>query len=122
METVIIVIHLMVVLALVLVVLLQRSEGGALGIGGGGGGMMSSRGSANVLTRTTAILAAVFFATSLALALVAKNGDRPASILDAVPGTQTAPVGEGTSGSGSGILDQLRPPETPSGPQVPAAQ
>lgn len=122
METVIIVIHLMVVLALVLVVLLQRSEGGALGIGGGGGGMMSSRGTANVLTRTTAILAAVFFATSLALALIAKNGDRPASILDAVPGTQTAPVGEGTSGSGSGILDQLRPPETPSGPQVPAAQ
>lgn len=122
METVVIVIHLMVVLALVLVVLLQRSEGGALGIGGGGGGMMSSRGSGNVLTRTTAILAAVFFATSLALALLAKNGDRPASILDAVPGTQTAPAGEGTSGSGNGILDQLRPPETPSGPQVPAAQ
>jgi preprotein translocase subunit SecG len=123
METVIIVIHLMVVLALVLVVLLQRSEGGALGIGGGGGGgMMSSRGSANVLTRATAILAVVFFATSLALALLAKNGERPASILDAAPGTQTAPAGGATPGTGNGILDQLRPPETPAGPQVPAAQ
>ncbi|WP_428696926.1 preprotein translocase subunit SecG [Stappia sp.] len=123
METVIIVIHLMVVLALVLVVLLQRSEGGALGIGGGGGGgMMSSRGTANVLTRATAVLAAVFFATSLGLAIVAKNSDRPASILDAVPGTQSAPVDGGTPGSGNGILDQLRPPEQPTGPQVPAAQ
>lgn len=126
METVIIVIHLMVVLALVLVVLLQRSEGGALGMGGGGGGggLMSSRGSANVLTRATAILGAVFFATSLTLAILARTGDRPASILDAAPGTQTAPLGQ-TEGSGNGILDQLKPqeqPVAPAGPQVPAAQ
>ena len=86
METVVIVIHLMVVLALVLVVLLQRSEGGALGIGGGGGGgLMSSRGTANILTRATALLAVAFFATSLALSLIAKNQERPGSILDAVP-------------------------------------
>ncbi|MBC00341.1 MAG: preprotein translocase subunit SecG [Rhodobacteraceae bacterium] len=123
METVIIVIHLMVVLALVLVVLLQRSEGGALGMGGGGGGMTSARGSANILTRATAALAVVFFATSLSLAIIAKNGERPASILDAVPGAPTAPAGDGGEGSGgNGILDQIRPAPVPDGPQVPPAQ
>ena len=126
METVLIVIHLMVVLALVLVVLLQRSEGGALGIGGGGGGggMMSTRGSANVLTRATAALAVIFFITSLSLAILARSGDAPSSILDAAPGTQTAPAGGGggTQGGGNGILDQLGPAPAPSGPQVPSAQ
>lgn len=123
METVIIVIHLMVVLALVLVVLLQRSEGGALGMGGGGGGMTSARGSANILTRATAALAVVFFATSLSLAIIAKNGERPASILDAVPGAPTAPAGDAGEGSGgNGILDQIRPAPVPDGPQVPPAQ
>ena len=74
MQTVLIVIHLMVVLALIGVVLIQRSEGGGLGIGGGGGGtggFFSARGSANVLTRATAILALLFFLTSLALTIVA---------------------------------------------------
>ncbi|WP_417668665.1 preprotein translocase subunit SecG [Roseibium sp.] len=123
METVVIVIHLMVVLALVLVVLLQRSEGGGLGMGGGGGGgggLMSSRGTANVLTRATAVLAVVFFITSLGLSLIAKMGERPGSVLDAVPSSQELPTsGEGSSGNG--ILDALKPQE-PTGPQVPAAQ
>ena len=77
MQTVLIVIHIMVVLALIATVLLQRSEGGALGIGGGGG-FMTGRGQANVLTRATAILGALFFATSLALTLLA-NANRPAN-------------------------------------------
>ncbi|MFN3130654.1 preprotein translocase subunit SecG [Roseibium sp.] len=129
METVVIVIHLMVVLALVLVVLLQRSEGGALGMGGGGGGggLMSSRGTANVLTRATAILAVAFFATSLTLSLIASNEDSPASILDAAPAaTSGAPAEPGadtdTGAGGGGILDSLRQQSQPSGPQVPAAQ
>ena len=130
METVVIVIHLMVVLALVIVVLLQRSEGGALGIGGGGGGgggLMSSRGTANILTRATAVLAVAFFATSLTLSLIAQNEDSPGSILDATPAaTDGAPAvpsdGDGADEGSGGILDALRPPEQPSGPQVPAAQ
>ncbi|WP_299812872.1 preprotein translocase subunit SecG [uncultured Roseibium sp.] len=126
METVVIVIHLMVVLALVLVVLLQRSEGGALGIGGGGGGLMSSRGTANILTRATAVLAAVFFVTSMALSLIAKNQESPASILDATPAATTgvpAPTDGGTDTDGAGgILDSLKQQSQPSGPQVPAAQ
>ena len=80
MQTVVVVIHLMVVLAMIGVVLLQRSEGGGLGVGGGGG-FMSSRGTANVLTRATAILAGVFFVTSLTLSILASLGHRPTSII-----------------------------------------
>ncbi|WP_083255871.1 preprotein translocase subunit SecG, partial [Methylobrevis pamukkalensis] len=126
MQTVILVIHLMVVIALVGVVLIQRSEGGALGIGGGGGGgFMSSRGSANVLTRATAILAAIFFVTSLALTVLPRVMGTSGSILDTVA---PAPAGNGAlpdlSGSGNGVLDQLnqmRRPGAEPGAQVPAA-
>ena len=111
MHTVLIVIHLMVVLALVGVVLLQRSEGGALGIGGGGGGgFMSARGAANVLTRTTAILAATFFATSIALGVLAKIEQGPGSILDRVPISQDGRTEDGIPvGEGGGVLDLLGP-------------
>src|ERR1700751_1722179 len=63
MQTVVIVGHLMIVVVLIGAVLLQKSEGGGLGMGGGAG-FMSSRGTANLLTRTTAVLAIGFFATS----------------------------------------------------------
>ena len=110
MQTIIIVVHLMVVLALIGVVLLQRSEGGGLGIGGGSG-FMSARGSGNALTRATAVLAALFFATSLGLSLLARYGERPIDILDRVPtiGSQEQP-------DGAGVLDQLGGPQTPSAP------
>jgi preprotein translocase subunit SecG len=80
MQHVIIVIHLMLVLSLIGVVLLQRSEGGGLGIGSSGG-FMTSRGTANVLTRATAILAGLFFATSLMLSILAGYNRKPTSIL-----------------------------------------
>ena len=120
METVIIVIHLMVVLALVGVVLLQRSEGGGLGIGGGSG-FMTARGAANALTRATAILATVFFVTSLTLSIIARYGEKPIDILDRAPATQGAP-----SGNGQGILNQLggsapTPAAPASGTTAPAA-
>ncbi len=98
METVVIVIHLIIVLALVGVVLLQRSEGGGLGIGGGSG-FMTARGAANALTRTTAILAAAFFATSLGLSIIARYSEQPTDILDRV---STQPASQE-----GGLLDQL---------------
>ncbi|MGB3387317.1 MAG: preprotein translocase subunit SecG [Pseudaminobacter sp.] len=104
METVVIVIHLMVVLALVGLILMQRSEGGGLGIGGGSG-FMTARGAANALTRATAILAAVFFITSLSLSLIARYGERPTDILDRVPTTQDGAAP--SQGTGGGVLDQL---------------
>tara|TARA_B100000676_G_C17394278_1_gene491787 strand:- start:25 stop:477 length:453 start_codon:yes stop_codon:yes gene_type:complete len=76
MEAVVLVIHLMLALALIATILVQQSEGGGLGIGGGGGGMgglATARGTANLLTRTTTILAICFFCTSLGLSLIAKE-------------------------------------------------
>jgi preprotein translocase subunit SecG len=93
MESVLLVIHLLVVIALIVVVLLQRSEGGGLGMGGGqGGGLVSVRGTANLLTRTTAFLAAAFFLTSIVLAIMSTNRTEPGSILDTTPAAPTAPA------------------------------
>jgi preprotein translocase subunit SecG len=117
MDTVIIVIHLLIVVALIGVVLLQRSEGGGLGIGGGSG-FMTARGAANALTRTTAILAAAFFATSLALSILARYGEQPIDILDRVE--QPAPGVPGEPPSG-GVLDQLGGSNVPAVPAQPAA-
>ena len=80
---VLLIVHLLLALALVGVVLLQRSEGGALGIGGGTmGGLMTTRGSANLLTRATAVIAACFICTSLLLAVLTSATREPRSILD----------------------------------------
>ena len=98
---IVLVIHLLIAIGLVGVVLLQRSEGGGLGMGGGGnsgGGFMSGRGTANLLSRTTAILAACFFVTSLTLAILATGSRQGGSIMD-------TPA-----------------PAVPAGPQVPASQ
>ncbi|MDL2407335.1 preprotein translocase subunit SecG [Rhizobium calliandrae] len=97
MQTVLLVIYLMVVIALIGVVLIQRSEGGGLGIGGGSG-FMSARGTANALTRTTAILAALFFALALGMNVYSRFEGRPTDILNRIPST---------AGQGNGILDSL---------------
>jgi preprotein translocase subunit SecG len=96
MQTILLVIYLMVVVALIGVVLIQRSEGGGLGIGGGSG-FMSARGTANALTRTTAILAALFFVLALGMGIIARYETQPTDILDRIPGT---------TGTG-GVLDAL---------------
>ena len=97
MITVILVIHLMLAIALIGVVLMQKSEGGALGIGGGGGGggFMTARGTANLLTRTTGILAALFMVTSIVLAILSGAGQERTSILDS-PELSTPAPSEGT--------------------------
>lgn len=119
MQTVLLVIHLLIALALVGVVLLQRSEGGALGIGGGGGGggggfgsMMSARGTANLLTRTTAILAACFMTTSILLAILSGHHADRGSIVDNIEATEPAqqPASE-----------PVEPPK-PEAPAVPVAE
>jgi len=129
MQTVVIVIHLMIVAVLIGTVLLQKSEGGGLGMGGGAG-FMSSRGTANLLTRTTAVLAVGFFVTSLLLSWIASYDRKPASILDGQPASQSQPAGGAvpvappTSG---GVLDTLKKvdeqqKQAPSGPQAPQSQ
>jgi preprotein translocase subunit SecG len=131
MQTFIIIIHLIVVSAMIGVVLLQRSEGGGLGIGSTGG-FLTSRGTANVLTRTTAILAALFFLTSLVLSILAGMERKPHSVLQGQtpPAGQPAPPGA-PAAPGGGILDTLRggqapaggpAPPAPAGPQVPQSK
>jgi preprotein translocase subunit SecG len=120
MQTVLIVVHLMVVIALVIVVLLQRSEGGALGIGSSStGGLFTGRGQANALTRATAVLAAIFFATSIALTVIASYGRAQKSIFQPA----SAPAGEQTPGTpaGGNLLDSLKKmqDQAPAAPAVP---
>jgi preprotein translocase subunit SecG len=121
MQQVIIVIHLFLVATMIGVVLLQKSEGGGLGIGSSGG-FMSSRGTSNVLTRTTAILAGGFFATSLVLSILAGMDRKPKSIIQNTSG----PAQQAPGGGQGGVLDTLRqqeqPPAPPPGPQVPRSQ
>ena len=128
MLTVVVVVHLMIVAAMIGVVLLQKSEGGGLGIGSTGG-FMTSRGTANVLTRATAMLAVAFFITSLVLSIIAGRERKPATFLPA-PASQSAP-----GAPAGGVLNQLgggqgqqqapaapSPSPPPSGPQVPQSQ
>jgi preprotein translocase subunit SecG len=132
MITVVIVIHLMVVMALIAVVLLQKSEGGGLGIGSAGG-FLTNRGTANVLTRTTAYLALTFFATSLMLSWLASFDRKPTSILNTgAPAGQSRPAPPSNNAPlapGGGLLKELQgkegpqqPAPPPGGPQVPQSQ
>jgi preprotein translocase subunit SecG len=130
MQTVVIVIHLMIVAAMIATVLLQKSEGGGLGMGGGAG-FMSSRGTANLLTRTTAVLAVGFFLTSLFLSWYASYDRKPSSMIGA-PASQSQPAGPATPVSpptSGGVLDSLKKADerqqnqpAPSGPQAPRSQ
>jgi preprotein translocase subunit SecG len=110
----------MLVLALIGVVLLQRSEGGGLGIGSSGG-FMTSRGTANVLTRATAILAGLFFVTSLVLSILAGINRKPTSILQGGQSAPTAPGAPTPLGGGGGLLNQLQGGQPPAAPAAPAA-
>lgn len=130
MENVLLVVHCFIVLALIVVVLMQRSEGGALGMGGGGGGgaggFMTGRGTANLLTRVTAVLAICFFATSIMSTILAKRQGDGGSVFDSVgqPKTeQSAPAaaGDKPAAGGGGILDDLEKGRAPL-PSVPGGR
>ncbi len=95
MQTMLLVAELFIAVALIIFVLLHRSEGGALGMGGGGsgmGGLFSPRGAADTLTRTTAILAFLFFVTCIGLNLLALHGRDERSILDSAHAPTGTPL------------------------------
>jgi preprotein translocase subunit SecG len=127
MEQVLLVIHLLIAMGLIGLILLQRSEGGALGIGGGGnsgGNIFSARGVGNTLTRATAILAVGFFATSIALTVLATHkGKSTTSVFTETP-AQTG--GAKPAASGDVQLPKLGQetapvaPAQPTAPQAPA--
>ncbi len=121
MHQILLVIHLMLAIALIIVVLMQRSEGSGLsGLGtagsGGMGGFLSGRGQANLLTRTTAILAALFIGSSILLAVMARQTAPSGSIFDQPTSgqpVQEAPAAPADSGTGTTT------PAAPTAPSVP---
>ncbi len=137
MTTVLLIVHLFVTLALIGLVLIQRSEGGGLGIGSsqGMGAFMGGRGTANLLTRTTAILGAMFFALSLTLALLNRGttgvghsllDGPPSAAVPAIPAPPPlVPVPGSDTHAGSVPSDSApvapapAAPASPKGPVVP---
>ncbi|KAA5804834.1 preprotein translocase subunit SecG [Alkalicaulis satelles] len=125
MIAVLLIIHLLLIAAMVAVILMQRSEGGALGIGGGPGGMMSGRGSANLLTRTTMILGALFVGNSILLAVLASVDDSGRSVIDRLgddPATQRPFDFSGFDDieeEGEEIPDESQPEPAQDDPEIP---
>ena len=90
MIAVLLIIHLLVATGLVAVILMQHSEGGALGMSGGPSGMMTGRSAANVLTRLTMILGAVFIGNSILLAVVSGVDSQNRSVVDRAGETESS--------------------------------
>lgn len=116
MANVLIVAYLLIVLALIGVILLQRSEGGGLGMGSNSNGLMTVRGSANLLTRTTAVLAALFFATAIGLTILSEIDNRTSGILQGAADNANSDVNAPTS-----VLDALNALEGDDSLNVPTA-
>lgn len=115
MTTVVLALHLIVTAVLIFLILLQKTEGNAAGGGFGGGvslsSMMQPRSRPNALTRATSILAIGFFATSIGLALLAKNHAPQTSIL--------APAAS-SGGAVPSVMDSVMTDEAPAVPNADA--
>jgi preprotein translocase subunit SecG len=115
--------HVLIALAIIGLVLLQHGKGADMGSGFGGGASSSlfgATGSANFLSRATAVLATLFFVTSLGLAYLATHKPKAGGgVLDAV---KTLPAGE-TKGEKPGDKAPADKPasEAPKAPAVPPA-
>jgi len=119
MTAAILIVHIVIAAALIfIIVVMQRSEGGGLGIGGGGGmgNFMTGRSTANLFTRTTAVLAALFMTSSLALTIVENQGRATdATVVDQLrdAGTPGTAGGDGAAPAPEGAA-----PSAPSLPKV----
>lgn len=132
MFTFLLIVQTLVAAALVAVILMQRSEGGGLGVGGSSSGFMTARGASDLLTRSTAVLGAIFIILSIALAAIAGVSRQPATIdtslanqvAPVVPVTnQAAPVaGRPAPASEQPTGNQAAPAQQQPAPAVPLAQ
>ena len=82
MENIILVINIVLAIVLVIIILLQKSEGGALGLGASQDSYISSRSASSFLTKTTAIIAALFIITSISLTIMSKDKFSTSSVLE----------------------------------------
>ena len=94
--TFLLIVQTLVAASLVTVILMQRSEGGGLGVGGSTSGLMTARGTADFLTRATAVLATLFVVLSIGLAALATVQRAPseidASLARQAPATPSGPL------------------------------
>ena len=88
MENLILALNIVSAVLFVIVVLLQKSEGGALGIGASQDSLISSRSAGNFLTKTTAVLAAIFIVTSVILTILSRDKIPSTSVLEKIEENQ----------------------------------
>ena len=84
MENFILIVNIVLAILLISVILLQKSEGGALGLGASQESFVSSRSAGSFLTKTTAIIAALFIITSISLTVMSKEKFSSSSVLEQV--------------------------------------
>ena len=88
MENIVLSVNIVAAILLIIAVLLQKSEGGALGIGASQDSFVSSRSAGNFLTKTTAILAVAFIASSITLTVITNEEISPSSVLEKIEETE----------------------------------
>ena len=132
--TFLLIVQTVIATSLVATILMQRSEGGGLGVGGSSSGFMTARGAADFLTRTTAVLAAIFVILSIVLAAIAGVSREPTKVdtslaNQAAPAAPAAPINTGlvplapgTAGPAQNQSNQAQPAENQAAPAVPLAQ
>jgi preprotein translocase subunit SecG len=117
-QTLAVVFHVLLAVAIIGIVLLQRGKGADAGAGfgaGASGTVFGARGSANFLSRTTAVLATLFFLTSLGLTYLFSQQKAPTSVVDTVKPAETAPAPAATPAT-SPATDPTALPATPVAP------
>jgi preprotein translocase subunit SecG len=117
-QTLAVVFHVLLAVAIIGIVLLQRGKGADAGAGfgaGASGTVFGARGSANFLSRTTAVLATLFFLTSLGLTYLFSQQKAPTSVVDTVQQTAPAPAPT-TAPAPAAATDPSALPATPAAP------
>ena len=133
MFTFLLVVQTLVAVSLVAVILMQRSEGGGLGVGGSSSGFMTARGAADFLTRSTAVLGALFVILSITLAAIAgvsrqREGIDTSLVNQVAPATPaqqgTPPLADQSQQAPAGQQQQQAPApaQNEAEPAVPLAQ
>jgi len=122
MQAILVVVHLLLSIGLIGLILIQHGKGADAGAAfgsGASGTVFGARGAANFLSRTTAILAALFFITSLALAWLAMNRAQEAGIMVSAPEAEEIPAPATTADLPPVKLDSDLPPVAPEGTRSP---
>jgi preprotein translocase subunit SecG len=117
-----VVVHVLLAFGIIALVLLQRGRGADAGAGfgaGASGTVFGARGSASFLSRTTAVLATLFFLSSLGLSYLFSHGAVPTSVMDRVA-TEQAEAGAGTAATGTPEVPATDVPAAPPAANVPA--